>query len=425
MQKTKDNKTLCLHFQANPYLCFLLIEEMKLGSDRLQVLEESQTLAISKKVRELKAAGMDILGLTLGEPDFETPEPIRAAAIQAIQEGFTHYPPVAGIPELRKAVAEKFLHTNQIPSSAAQVIISTGAKQSILNAIMVLVNPGEEVILPVPFWVSYAEMVKMAEGKAVLIPSGKEEDFKLSAEKLEAAITPATRMIIFSSPSNPAGAMYSKEELAQLVKVLENHPQVYVLSDEIYEFISYGKPHISIGSFPSIADRVITVNGVSKGFAMTGWRIGFMSAPVWIAELCEKYQGQVTSGACSIAQKAALAAMTQDLGPTHRMTQAFQRRRDLFYDLLKQIPGFTLSPPDGAFYMYPDISSLFGKVTPQGKTIHSPMDFSLYLLEEVGVAVVSGEAFGTYDHIRLSFACSEETLVEAADRIKVAVSRLK
>lgn len=395
------------------------------GSIRINALEESQTLAISKRVRELKAEGRDILGLTLGEPDFRTPEHINEAARQAIAEGFTHYTPVAGIPELRKAVADKFRKYNNLPYEAQNIVISTGAKQSLLNAIMVLVDPGDEVIMPVPFWVSYAEMVKMAEAKSVFIQTGIEQDFKMTAAQLEAAITPATRMLIFSSPSNPAGSMYSQEELSEIVDVLKKHPRIFVMSDEIYEFISYGQKHISIGSFPEIFDRVITINGVSKGFAMTGWRVGFMGAAKWIADLCDKYQGQVTSGTCSISQKAALAAMNSDLQPTYEMTKAFHSRRDLFYDLLKDIPGFRLNKPAGAFYMYPDISGLFGKITPEGKTIQTPADLSLYLLDSVGVAVVSGEAFGTHQHIRLSFACAEATIVAAAERILRAVQALQ
>jgi aspartate aminotransferase len=394
------------------------------GSLRINTLEESQTLAISKRVRELKAEGKDIVGLTLGEPDFDTPDHIRAAANRAIAEGFTHYPPVAGIPELRAAVAKRFKTANNLPIEATGVVISTGAKQSLLNAIMALVDPGDEVIMPVPFWVSYAEMVKMAEATSVLVETGIEQQFKMTAQQLEAAITPKTKMLIFSSPSNPAGSSYSREEFQEWVKVLQKHPQIFILSDEIYELISYGKPHVSIGSFPEIADRVITINGVSKGYAMTGWRIGFLGAAKWIAELCEKYQGQVTSGACSIAQRAALAALTEDLAPSYAMTKAFHKRRDLFYDLLKDIPGFRMILPDGAFYLYPDISALFGKTTPSGKRIETPADFALYLLDSVGVAVVSGEAFGTNKHIRLSFACDEATLVEASKRIATAVAQL-
>lgn len=394
------------------------------GSLRINHLEESQTLAISKRVRELKAEGKDIVGLTLGEPDFDTPRHIRSAATRAIEEGFTHYPPVAGIPELRAAVAKKFREQNNLPIDNAGVVISTGAKQSLINAIMSLVNPGDEVILPVPFWVSYAEMVKMAEAKSVLVTTGIEQQFKMSAQQLEAAITPKTRMLIFSSPSNPSGSMYTRAEFQEWVEVLKKYPDIYILSDEIYELISYGTPHISIGSFPEIADRVITINGVSKGYAMTGWRIGFLGASKWIAELCEKYQGQVTSGTCSIAQRAALAAITEDLGPSYEMTKAFQKRRDLFFNLLNEIPGFELILPDGAFYMYPDISSLLGKSTPKGNILKTPADFSMYLLDSVGVAVVSGEAFGTDKHIRLSFACSEATLIEASTRIAKAVQAL-
>jgi len=394
------------------------------GSNRIQALEESQTLALSKRVRTLKAEGRDILSLTLGEPDFDTPEHIRLAAIEAIREGFTHYTPVAGIQELRQAVADKFKKFNALNYSASGIVISTGAKQSLLNAIMVLVNPGDEVIMPVPFWVSYAEMVKMAEAKAVLVQTGIDQKFKMSAEQLEAAITDKTRLLIFSSPSNPSGAMYSHTELAQWVEVLKRYPDIYIISDEIYELISYGTPHISIGSFPEIADRVITINGVSKGFAMTGWRVGFMGAATWIANLCDKYQGQVTSGTCSIAQKAALAAMRSDFGPSYEMRSVFQHRRDMFFDYLERIPGFKLDKPEGAFYMYPDISALSGKKTSEGKVLLTPTDFAEYLLDEAGVAVVPGEAFGTHAHIRMSFACSESVLEKAAEKMLAAVLKL-
>lgn len=394
------------------------------GSYRIQALEESQTLALSKRVRELKAEGKDILNLTLGEPDFNTPDHIRAAATQAIADGFTHYTPVSGIAELRQAVADKFRKYNNLPYTAANIVISTGAKQSLINAIMVLVNPGDEVIMPVPFWVSYAEMVKMAEAKSVLIQTGIEAGFKMTAAQLEAAITDKTRMLIFSSPSNPAGAMFSREELSDIVQVLLKHPQIYVISDEIYEFITYETPHVSIGSFSEIFERVITINGVSKGFAMTGWRVGFMGAPKWIADLCDKFQGQVTSGTCSIAQKAALAAMTSDLGPTYQMTRIFAQRRTMFYEYLKMIPGFQVSLPQGAFYMYPDISGLFGKKTPSGMMLNTPSDVAAWLLEDAGVALVPGEAFGTFQHIRLSFACSESILEAAAERMLSAVRTL-
>ena len=394
------------------------------GSYRIQALEESQTLALSKRVRELKAEGKDILNLTLGEPDFVTPNHIRDAASLAIAEGFTHYTPVSGILELRQAVADKFRKYNSLPYSASNIVISTGAKQSLINAIMVLVNPGDEVIMPVPFWVSYAEMVKMAEAKSVLIQTGIEQGFKMTAAQLEATITDKTRMLIFSSPSNPAGAMFTQQELSDIVQVLLKHPNIFVISDEIYEFIAYDTPHISIGSFPEIFDRVITINGVSKGFAMTGWRVGFMGAAKWIADLCDKFQGQVTSGTCSISQKAALAAMTSDLGPTYQMTEIFKQRRAMFYDYLKMIPGFQVSMPQGAFYMYPDISGLFGKKTPSGITLNTPTDVAAWLLEDAGVALVPGEAFGTDKHLRLSFACSEKVLEAAAERILLAVRTL-
>jgi len=394
------------------------------GSDRINFLTESQTLAVAKRVRELKAQGEDILSLTLGEPDFDTPEHIRNAAIQAINQGFTHYPPVAGIPELRQAVAEKFSKLNNLPYKAENILISTGAKQSLINAVMSLVNPGDEVIIPAPFWVSYVEMVKMAEATPVIIPTSIESGFKLKAEQLEAQITHKTRMLIYSSPSNPAGSMYSAEELESLVAVLEKHPGIFILSDEIYEFITYGKKHVSIGSFPSLTDRTITINGVSKAFAMTGWRIGFLGAPKWITDLCEKFQGQVTSGTCSIAQKAAVAAMTESLEPTYAMVSEFHRRKDAGYALLSEIPGIKIIQPEGAFYFYPDIKGFLGKCTPQGKTLNTVDDLCLYLLDEAKVAVVTGTAFGSDTNIRLSFATSLNILEKSIERIRTALLAL-
>jgi len=394
------------------------------GSDRINFLTESQTLAVAKRVRELKAQGEDILSLTLGEPDFDTPEHIRNAAIQAINQGFTHYPPVAGIPELRQAVAEKFSKLNNLPYKAENILISTGAKQSLINAVMSLVNPGDEVIIPAPYWVSYVEMVKMAEATPVIIPTSIESGFKLKAEQLEAQITHKTRMLIYSSPSNPAGSMYSAEELESLVAVLEKHPGIFILSDEIYEFITYGKKHVSIGSFPSLTDRTITINGVSKAFAMTGWRIGFLGAPKWITDLCEKFQGQVTSGTCSIAQKAAVAAMTESLEPTYAMVREFQRRNDAGYALLSEIPGIKIIKPEGAFYFYPDIKHFLGKCTPQGKILNTVDDLCLYLLDEAKVAVVTGTAFGSETNIRLSFATSLNILEKSIERIRTALLAL-
>jgi aspartate aminotransferase len=394
------------------------------GSDRINFLTESQTLAVAKRVRELKAQGEDILSLTLGEPDFDTPEHIRNAAIQAINQGFTHYPPVAGIPELRQAVAEKFSKLNNLPYKAENILISTGAKQSLINAVMSLVNPGDEVIIPAPYWVSYVEMVKMAEATPVIIPTSIESGFKLKAEQLEAQITHKTRMLIYSSPSNPAGSMYSAEELESLVAVLEKHPGIFILSDEIYEFITYGKKHVSIGSFPSLTDRTITINGVSKAFAMTGWRIGFLGAPKWITDLCEKFQGQVTSGTCSIAQKAAVAAMTESLEPTYAMVREFHRRNDAGYALLSEIPGIKIIKPEGAFYFYPDIKGFLGKCTPQGKILNTVDDLCLYLLDEAKVAVVTGTAFGSETNIRLSFATSLNILEKSIERIRTALLAL-
>lgn len=394
-------------------------------ADRLKVLTESQTLAMTKKVRELKAEGKDILGLTLGEPDFDTPVHIRNAAIEAIRESFTHYTPVSGIPELREAVARKFQRDNGLDYHPQNVVVSTGAKQSLVNAIMCLVNPGEEVILPAPYWVSYFEMLKMADARIITLKTGVDSLFKITPEQLEAAITPKTRLFLLNSPSNPCGSMYSKDELAAIAEVLARHPQIYILSDEIYEYITYGEKHVSIGSFPGLFERTVTVNGFSKGFAMTGWRLGYIGAPEWIAKLCEKYQGQITSGANSIAQKAGVAALNNSLQSTHEMKKEFQSRRDFLYEKFQQIPDVKSYLPDGAFYLYPDVSAYFGRKSPSGKVIANIDDFTNYLLMEGHVATITGKAFGTDSHIRISYAYSMDLLKEGATRIAEALSKLK
>lgn len=393
-------------------------------SERIRNLQESATIRMAKLSRELKAQGKDIIDLSLGEPDFDTPMHIKEAAKDAIDNNFSHYTPVSGYPELRQAIAEKLLRDNGLHYTSTQIVASTGAKQSIANAVLCLVNPDDEVLLPAPYWVSYAALVQLAEGVSVEIPTTIESNFKITAAQLEAAITPRTKMIIYSSPCNPTGSVYSQEELAALVEVFERHPHVYILSDEIYEFINYtGKPHTSIASFESIKERVIVVNGFSKGFAMTGWRLGYIAAPLWIAQACDKMQGQFTSATCSIAQKAGEAAAAGTLQPTFDMLKAFAKRRKLVYDLLKDVEGLKLNLPDGAFYFFPDVSAYFGK-TFNGETINTPDDISMFLLREANVALVSGLAFGDKNCVRLSYATSEEKLIECCKRIKEALAKL-
>ena len=394
-------------------------------ADRLKKLSESQTLALTKRVRELRAEGKNVLGLTLGEPDFDTPQHICEAAVQAIREGFTHYPPVAGIPDLRQALAEKLTKQNGIPTESGNIVVSTGAKQSLVNVIMSLVNPGEETILIQPYWVSYIEMLKMADAKITTITTDIANDYKVTPEQLDQQLSDKSKLIIFNSPSNPCGAMYSEVEWKALVEVLEKYPNLFIVSDEIYEHITYDERHVSLGSFESIRDRVITINGFSKGFAMTGWRIGYIGAPAWIAKACEKFQGQVTSGACSISQRAALEAATSDLSETYKMRDAFAGRRDLVYNLLAELEDIRINNPQGAFYFYPDMSAYFGRKTKAGETISNIDELQMYLLERAMVAVIPGTAFGTDKHIRISYAYAAETLSEACTRMKEALSELK
>jgi aspartate aminotransferase len=399
--------------------------ETTAGAHRVAGLAESQTLAMAKKVRELRAAGKKVISLTLGEPDFDTPDHIRAAAIKSIEEGFTHYPPVAGIPELREGVANYFRQQHQLPYNAENIIISTGAKQSLVNAIMAIVNPGDEVIIPAPYWVSYLPMVKMAEGIPVIVNCGVEQEYKIRPEQLEAAITPKTKLFIFNSPSNPTGMMYTPEEIKALVNILAAHPSIFIISDEIYELIRFEKPHVSIGSFAEVFEQTITINGVSKAFAMTGWRVGFTGAPKWLAALCERYQGQVTSGTCSIAQRAALAAVTGSLEPAQKMVSKFRERRDFCVDFIRrELPNLKLVVPDGAFYLYLDVSYYLGRYTPEGALIEQIDQLVDYILEVGQVATVSGSAFGTQSHLRISTASSQDTLWQGLTQLQECLSKI-
>ncbi len=393
-------------------------------SRRVTSLAESQTIGMSKLSRELSAKGIDIVNLSLGEPDFVTPQHIREAAKKAIDDGYTFYPPISGYAELRKAVSAKFKRENNLDYNPDQVVISTGAKQSIANVVLCLVNPGDEVIIPLPYWVSYIEIVKLAEGVTVPIHTTVQSEFKITPEQLEAAITPKTKLFIFSSPCNPTGSVYTRDELKALADVFAKHPNVFILSDEIYEHINFLDAHQSIAQFDFIKDRVIIVNGVSKGYAMTGWRIGYIGAPKYIAEACDKMQGQFTSAASSIAQKAAEAALTLDNRPTMEMKEAFLRRRNLVLGLMKDIPGIILNEPKGAFYLFPDVSSYFGKT--DGETvIKDASDLCMYLLHKGHVSLVTGDAFGEPNCLRFSYAAADEKLVEAVKRIRHALSLLK
>jgi aspartate aminotransferase len=395
-------------------------------SDRLAALAPSATLAMSQKSQELKAQGIDVINLSVGEPDFNTPDHIKVAAQKAISDNFSFYSPVPGFMPLRKAIVEKLKKENGLDYEASQIIVSGGAKQSVCNAVLCLVNKGDEVIIPAPYWVSYIEMVKLAEGTNVIVKAGMDQNFKITPAQLEAAITPKTKLLILCSPSNPTGSVYSKSELKGLAEVLAKHPNVYILADEIYEHINYIGKHESIAQFSEIKDRVIIVNGVSKGYAMTGWRLGWIAAPEWIAKACNKLQGQYTSGCSSITQKAAEAAYTGDQSCVETMRKAFERRRDLVVDMIKNIPGLEMShKPDGAFYVFPQCKSFFGKKTPKGDVINSALDLAMYLLVEGHVASVGGESFGDPDCIRMSYATSEENLKEAFNRIKNALSVLK
>lgn len=398
--------------------------EQKSLSQRVQRLSESQTIGMSKLSRELSSKGIDVINLSLGEPDFVTPAHICAAAKKAIDDGYTFYPPIAGFAELRKAVSDKFKRENNLDYKPDQVVVSTGAKQSIANVVLSIIDPGDEVIIPNPFWVSYIEIVKLAEGKTISVNTTLESDFKITPAQLEAAITSKTKMFIFSSPCNPTGTVYTKEELRALAVVLAKFPKIIILSDEIYEHINFLDQHQSIAQFDFIKDQVVIVNGVSKGYAMTGWRIGYIGAPKYIADACDKMQGQFTSAASSIAQKAAEAALNESNQPTLEMQSAFRRRRDLVLKLMKDIPGWEINEPKGAFYVFPDISYYFGKSDGEIKITNST-DLCMYLLHKGHVSLVTGEAFGAPNCLRFSYATSDEKLTEAIRRIREALLKLK
>ena len=390
-------------------------------SDRINKLATSQTLAMAALARELKAQGKDIISLSLGEPDFNTPDFIKEAAKKAIDENYSTYSPVDGYVELKEAICRKFKRDNNLEYKPANIVVSTGAKQSLYNIAQCMLNDGDEVILPAPYWVSYFEIIKMSGGIPVEVPTSVESDFKITAQQLEQAITPKTKMIWYSSPCNPSGSVYSREELTALAAVLAKYPNIYIVSDEIYEHINFSGTFCSIASIPGMFDRTITVNGVAKAFAMTGWRIGYIGAPEFIAKACTKMQGQVTSGANSIAQRATITAVDADPSVLHEMVSAFKNRRDLVVKLINEIPGLKLNVPEGAFYVFPDVSSYFGK-TLRGTLIKNADDFSMYLLGEANVATVTGDAFGNPDCIRFSYATSEEILTEALTRIKAALA---
>ena len=392
-------------------------------SNRIHLLSESETLAMARMSRELKAQGYDVISLSLGEPDFNTPDHIKKAANNAIEQNFTFYPPVNGYLDLREAICQKLKKDNQLNFHPDQIVVSTGAKQSIANVVLSLVNPEEEVIIPAPYWVSYKEIIKLAEAKAVYVNADIKNDFKITPQQLEKAITPKTKLFIFSSPCNPTGSVYSKEELKALSLVFEKHKNVYIISDEIYEHINFGGKHESIAQFEEIREKVIIINGVSKAFAMTGWRIGYSASSLEIAKACNKLQGQITSGTCSIAQKASIAALTGDMGSVKKMLVSFQERRDLVVKLLKEIPGIKTNNPQGAFYVFPDVSSYFGKSDGTNIIKNAP-ELCDYLLKKVFVALVPGDAFGDPNCIRISYATSNNLLIEAIKRIKNALSEL-
>ncbi len=392
-------------------------------ADRINRLSESQTIAMARRSRELIESGVDIISLSLGEPDFKTPAIIKNAAQEAIEKDFTYYTHVSGYKELRQAVADKFLRDNNLRYTADEIVISTGAKQSIANVVLSLVNPGDEVLIPMPYWVSYVELIKLAQGVPVIIPTSLENNFKVTADQVAKAMTSKTRLFMFSTPCNPTGSVYSKEELRGIAEVISKQPECYVLADEIYEHINFIGKHESMAQFDFIYDRVATINGVSKGFAMTGWRGGILGAPLWLAKACDKMQGQFTSATSSITQKAMHAAMLLDPVTTHPMRDAFLRRRNLMLDALKAIPGMKLNVPEGAFYLFPDVRNFFGKSYKETR-ITNATDLSLYLVDEAHVAIVPGAAFGDDNFIRISYATSDEKLLEAAKRMKEALSKL-
>lgn len=393
-------------------------------AERILSLEESATIKMAQLSRDLRSQGKDIVDLSLGEPDFDTPENIRNAAKQAIDEGYSHYTPVAGYNDVRAAISEKFKRDNQLDYSVNQIVISNGAKQSIINVVLCMVNPGEEVILPAPFWVSYRAMVQLAGGKPVVLPTAIDNDFKISPAQLKEAITPATKLIIFSSPCNPTGSVYSRQELEDLAEVIRQYPDLYVVSDEIYEHINFTGRHASMASIERMSEKTVTVNGLSKAYAMTGWRLGYMGAPLEIAKACDKMQGQYTSAANSITQRAVIEALTGNQSERIRMKEAFERRRQLVYDGLAKIDGLKHNLPEGAFYFFPDVTSFFGS-TYNGEVIRDADDLCMYLIREGGLSVVTGKAFGDENCIRLSYAASEDTLQEAVSRLAAALEKLR
>jgi len=396
---------------------------MNLLSDRIQNLSESQTIAMNRKSREMKERGIDVISLSLGEPDFNTPDFIKEAAKQAIDDNYTYYPPIAGYKDVREAISAKFKRDNDLDYAADQIVVSTGAKQSIANVVLCTINPGDEVLLPAPYWVSYYEIVKLAGGKPVVIPTKIENDFKITGEELESYITAKTRMMIFSSPCNPSGSVYTANELKDLARVIKLHPELLIISDEIYELINFDGVHASLAADQDIYDQVITVNGVSKGFAMTGWRCGYIGAPLWLAKACDKMQGQFTSATSSITQRAVLAAVTAEPKSVAYMKDAFKERRDLVLEMLSKIPGIETNLPEGAFYIFPNVEKLFSKKH-NGNEIGNCNDLCLFLLEEAHVGLVPGDAFGSPNCIRISYAASEDTLREALKRIKSAIEKL-
>lgn len=393
-------------------------------SNRLNRLAPSQTLAMSQKSGEMKAQGIDVINMSVGEPDFNTPDHIKEAAKKAVDENFSRYSPVPGYMDLRKAIVAKLKNENNLEYTTSEILVSSGAKQSVCNTVMALVNDGEEVIIPAPYWVSYPQMVKLAGGTPVIVNAGFEQNFKMTPEQLEAAITPKTRMLILCSPSNPTGSVYTKDELEALAEVIKRHDDLFVLADEIYEHINYVGKHESIAQFPGMKERTIIVNGVSKAYAMTGWRIGFIAAPEWIVKGCNKLQGQYTSGPCSVSQKAAEAAYTTSQECVETMRKAFERRRDLIVKLAKEIPGLEVNCPQGAFYLFPKCSDFYGK-SYEGKTINNSTDLAMFLLEEGHVATVGGDAFGDPECFRMSYATSDDNIREAMRRIKETLAKLK
>jgi aspartate aminotransferase len=393
-------------------------------SSRVAHLSESQTIAMARRSRELKEQGVDVISLSLGEPDFNTPEPIKEAAKKAIDDNFSFYTHVSGYLELRQAISKKFKRDNNLDYDADQIVVSTGAKQSIANAMLSLVDPGDEVLVPAPYWVSYLDIIRLAEGKIVSIDATLENDFKITGEQLRKAITPKSRVMIFSSPCNPTGSVYSLKELEELANVIASFPDIYIIADEIYEHINFVGKTPSMGTIPAVKDRVITINGMSKAFAMTGWRLGYLGAPKEIAKACDKIQGQITSATCSIAQKAAEAAVNLDPAITIPMRESFRKRRDLVLKLMKDIPGLKTNTPDGAFYVFPDVRYYFGK-SYNGTKISNASDLCMYLLDHAKVAIVPGAAFGNDDHVRISYATSENQLVKAFTRMKESLAQLK